>query len=101
MGSDRAAERRATWTGGVVRSFAEAETMHLEFWLSATPTQRIRGVTELMQEMYTAGGEDGPPPRFQRTVGGLKIMYSAYSRPALARDTIVRAGQWSQTQNQA
>jgi hypothetical protein len=72
MGSDRAAERRATWTGGVVRSFAEAETMDLEFWLSATPSQRMQGVTELMQEMYTAGGEDGPAPRLQRTIGGVR-----------------------------
>jgi hypothetical protein len=72
MCSDRAALRRATWTGGVAHSFAEAEAMDLEFWLAATPSQRVQGVTELIQDMQAIGGDSGPAPRLQRTVGGVR-----------------------------
>jgi hypothetical protein len=60
---DRAA-RRLAWTGGVARSFAEAEEQDLEFWMKATPAERIRGVTQLIDEMLVMSGEGGPPPDF-------------------------------------
>jgi len=69
---ERAERRRRTWTGGVARSFEEAESMDLEFWLSATPAQRIRGMTQLIAEMHGWSGDGGPPPRLQRAVGGVR-----------------------------
>ncbi|HEY8079512.1 MAG TPA: hypothetical protein VIF62_35520 [Labilithrix sp.] len=68
----RAERRRATWTGGVARSFDEMEEADLEFWLSATPEERIRSVTMLIDEMRAMEGDDGPRPRLQRSVGGVR-----------------------------
>ena len=70
--AERAEARRRTWSGGVVRSFEEMEEVDLEFWLRATPEQRIRAVTELIVEMSWIGGERGPAPRLQRSVGGVR-----------------------------
>jgi hypothetical protein len=70
--AERAAHRRATWSGGVVRSFAEAEERDLEFWLAATPQERLRGVTQLIHEMAMMEGARGPSPRLQRSVGGTR-----------------------------
>lgn len=69
---DRAERRRRTWTGGVARSFEEAEEMDLDFWMAATPGERIRGVTQLVTEMNDWSGHGGPPPRLQRAVGGVR-----------------------------
>ena len=68
----RAAERRRTWTGGVAKSFAEMEQADLEFWRAATPGERIRAVTLLIEEMCALRGERGPGPRLQRSVGGTR-----------------------------
>jgi hypothetical protein len=70
--SRRAEERRRTWTGGVAHGFAEMEKADLEFWMSATPEQRILGVTQLIDEMRGIRGDRGPTPRLQRTVGGVR-----------------------------
>jgi hypothetical protein len=57
----------------VARSFEEAEERDLEFWLAATPQERIRGVTELIAEMHAlTGAADEPVPRLQRSVGGAR-----------------------------
>ena len=70
--ADRAAYRRANWTGGVARSFAEADEMDLAFWLAATPQQRLRGVTQLIEDMRMMEGASGPPARLQRAIGGTR-----------------------------
>jgi hypothetical protein len=72
MSSESAERRRATWTGDVARSFAEAESMDLDLWMASTPAQRVQGVTELIFEMHAIGSEHGPAPRLQRTVGGVR-----------------------------
>src|SRR5262245_38635526 len=68
----RAAARRATWQGGVARSFREMEDVDLDFWLSATPEVRVGAVWELMEELRALQGDDGPAPRLQRSVGGVR-----------------------------
>lgn len=70
--SSRAAQRRETWFAGVAHSSAEADTLDVEFWLQATPEERILGVTELIGEMITMEGGHGSPPRLQRTLGGVR-----------------------------
>ena len=72
MDSRRADERRKTWTGGVAHGFSEMEAADLEFWMAATPGERIRGVTALLDDMRWMRGERGPTPRLQRTVGGVR-----------------------------
>lgn len=63
--SERAARRRRTWTGGVACSHAEAEEADIEFWARATPAERVRGLTELVNEMYALGANDGSAPDFR------------------------------------
>ncbi|GAC1599071.1 MAG: hypothetical protein NVS3B20_21000 [Polyangiales bacterium] len=72
MSSERAAYRRTHWRGGVAHSRAEAEEFDLEFWMSATPAERIRGVAQLVEEMGKVVDEHGSPARLQRTVGGVR-----------------------------
>ena len=40
--------RFVAWALRTLRSFADAEQMDLEFWLAATPQERLRGVTQLI-----------------------------------------------------
>jgi len=47
------------------------EEADLEFWLSAAPCERVRGLTQLIEDMRWIGGERGPAPRLQRSVGGV------------------------------
>lgn len=68
----RAEERRRTWKGGLAKSFSELDQIDLEWWMGATPAQRVRGVTQLMDEMRWMGGDSGPSPRLQRSVGGAR-----------------------------
>lgn len=68
----RAEARRRTWTFGVAHSPLEMDRADLEFWLSASPAERIRGMTELIEEMRWLEGDHGPPPRLQRLVGGVR-----------------------------
>ena len=68
----RAEHRRRTWTGGVVKGFAAMEEADLAFWKAVTPGERIRAVTLLIDEMRAMGGESGPGPRLQRSVGGAR-----------------------------
>jgi hypothetical protein len=70
--AERAARRRATWSGGVARSFAEADERDAEFWRAATPEERLRAVTELTVEMLVMEGVREPSPRLQRSVGGTR-----------------------------
>ena len=69
---DRAERRRLTWTGGVARDAAAMEDADLEFWMAATPAERVRGVTMLIDEMRWMRGERGPSPRLDRSVGGVR-----------------------------
>ena len=74
--AERAERRRRTWSGGVAHSFAEMDEIDLQFWLRATPAERVRAVTELIDEMRAMMGEDGPTPRLQRSVGGVRALGS-------------------------
>lgn len=68
----RAELRRRTWSGGVAHGFEEAERMDLEFWMAATPGERIRGVTQLIDDVRWMQNDAGPTPRLQRAVGGVR-----------------------------
>jgi hypothetical protein len=68
----RAAERRRTWAGGVARSAQEMALADLDFWLAASPAQRLEGLTALLTELHHLGGHDGPFPRLDRSVGGVR-----------------------------
>lgn len=48
--SERAARRRATIVATVVRSFEEAESWDLDFWLRLTPQERLSALVDLREE---------------------------------------------------
>jgi len=68
----RAEERRRTWRGGVARSFDEMAEVDLEFWLAMTPEDRLRAMWSLVEDQLALQGQNGPPPRLQRSVGGIR-----------------------------
>jgi len=68
----RAAERRRTWRGGVARSFEEMEAVDLDFWLAMTPEDRLRAMWSAMEDQLALQGENGPSPRLQRSIGGVR-----------------------------
>jgi hypothetical protein len=64
--------REMSWTGGVVRSFAEMEEADLQFWLAMDPTDRLKMVWSLVEDGLALQGSHGPTPRLQRLVGGVR-----------------------------
>jgi len=68
----RAEERRRTWRGGVARSFEEMADVDLDFWLAMTPEDRLRAMWSVVEDELALQGENGPPPRLQRSVGGIR-----------------------------
>jgi hypothetical protein len=72
----RAEERRLRWRGGVAHSFEEMEDVDLDFWLSMTPEDRLRAMWSAVEDMLALQGENGPPPRLQRSVGGIRARES-------------------------
>ena len=70
--AERAERRRRTWSGGVAHSFAEMDEIDLQFWLRATPAERVRAVTELALTIFEPRTNDGSAPRLQRSVGGVR-----------------------------
>ena len=67
----RAEARRATWTGGVARSFVELETKGLEFWSAASPSQKLTAMWQLLVDAWVVEGKHGPPPGFQGSIVGV------------------------------
>jgi hypothetical protein len=68
----RAARRRAQWTGGVARSFAEMDEVDLAFWLAVTPANRVRAMWSLAEDTLALKGHHGAAPRLRRSVGGVR-----------------------------
>jgi hypothetical protein len=70
--ASRAARRRAEWTGGVARSFQDMDAIDLAFWQRMTPEQRVRAMWSLVEDSLALEGRVGPPPRLQKSVGGVR-----------------------------
>lgn len=68
---ERAARRRATWTGGRVASFEELEDKGLEFWVNAEPATKLQAMWDAIVEAWIIKGKHGPPPRFQGSAFGV------------------------------
>ena len=67
-----AQRRRSTWSGGVAQSFDELERIDLDCWLAQSVADRLRAVWSLMEDSLSLRGQDGPAPRLQRSVGGVR-----------------------------
>ena len=67
----RAAARRATWSGGVARSFDELEEMGLEFWRNASSSAKLNAMWQLLVDAWVVEGKHGSPPRFQGSIIGV------------------------------
>jgi hypothetical protein len=68
--------RQATWRGGIAQSFQEMDQVDLDFWLAMDPVDRLRMVWSLVEDGLALQGTDGPPPRLQRLVGGIRAFRS-------------------------
>lgn len=69
---DRAAHRRATWSGGKVSSFQAIEELDEEQSEQISPAARLGLVWSLVEDSLALGGYRGPAPRLQRSVGGVR-----------------------------
>jgi hypothetical protein len=67
----RAAQRRATWTGGRAASFEELEEKGLEFWVNAEPAAKLQAMWDAIVEAWIIKGRHGSPPRFQGSAFGI------------------------------
>ena len=67
----RAAERRATWQGGVAHSFAELEKRGQEFWRAAPPSARLDAMWGALVDAWVIQGKHGPAPGFQGSLVGI------------------------------
>lgn len=68
---ERAAARRATWTGGAVKRDAEGEA-DIAFWLASTPSDRWNAVWQMAQDAWVIEGAHGPAPRLQGSPCGVR-----------------------------
>lgn len=68
----RAEKRRSEgmW-GGVARSHEELDELDLDFWLAAAPEERVRAAWLIHEEVRLLRN-DGPSPRLQRSIGGVR-----------------------------
>jgi hypothetical protein len=69
--AQRAAARRATWSGGVARSFDDLESIGAEFWAEASPAAKLTAMLQMLTDAWMIEGKNGPPPRFQGSVVGV------------------------------
>jgi hypothetical protein len=67
----RAEHRRATWQGGVARSWEELDERGAEFWRASSPGARLSAMWELLVDAWTIKGKHGPPPGFQGSIVGV------------------------------
>lgn len=67
----RAAARRASWSGGVARSFEELEAAGAAFWADAPPDVKLAAMWQLLVDAWVIEGKHGPPPGFQGSVVGI------------------------------
>jgi hypothetical protein len=69
---ERRAARLARWQGGVARSFVQMDEIDFEQWQRVAPVDRLKAVWSLVADSLALRGEDGPTPRLQRLVGGVR-----------------------------
>ena len=67
----RAELRRTTWTGGVA-TFREMAAVDRRFWGSVDGVTRLAAMWSLVEDSLALQGHDGPTPRLQRAVGGVR-----------------------------
>jgi len=67
----RAEARRATWTGGVARSFEELDEMGADFWANASSSAKFDAMWQLLVDAWVIEGKHGSPPRFQGSLVGV------------------------------
>jgi hypothetical protein len=72
VSSERAEQRRRTWSGGVAQSFEQLEQLDLDAWLAQTAAQRVSFVWSLVEDSLSLRGQHGPTPRLSRSTGGVR-----------------------------
>jgi hypothetical protein len=67
----RADQRRRLWSGGVMTP-AQHGALEARFWNGASGEQLLAAVWEMATEQWYREHPDGPPPRLDRSVGGVR-----------------------------
>ena len=67
----RAAARRASWRGGVAKSFDELEEAGAAFWAEAPPAAKLAAMWQLLVDAWVIEGKHGSPPGFQGSIVGI------------------------------
>ena len=57
---------------GRVSSFEALEAADLEFWSHATLGEKFQATLDLVRDSWYLEGNDGPVPRLDRRVGGIR-----------------------------
>jgi hypothetical protein len=64
--------RRRTLVFGRVSSFAALEEADLDFWSRRSLGEKFQATIELLRDSWYLEGNDGPIPRLDRSVGGIR-----------------------------
>jgi hypothetical protein len=70
-------ERRARgMIFGKARTFAEHEEQGVAFWKHAAAADKFEAIVQLVRDSWYLGGNDGPPPRLDRSAHGVRKLGS-------------------------
>ncbi|HEX4386741.1 MAG TPA: hypothetical protein VH083_27490 [Myxococcales bacterium] len=64
--------RRRTLVFGRVASFAALEEADIDFWSQRTLGEKFQATIELVRDSWYLQGNNGPVPRLDRSVGGVR-----------------------------
>ena len=69
---ERRAARRQSLVFGRVASFEALEAADLEYWARLTLGEKFQATMDLVRDSWHLEGNDGPVPRLDRRVGGVR-----------------------------
>jgi hypothetical protein len=64
--------RRRTLVFGRVSSFAALDEAEMDFWSQRSFGEKFQATIELLRDSWYLQGNDGPVPRLDRSVGGVR-----------------------------
>ena len=69
---ERREKRRQGLVFGRVSSFEALAQADLEFWSRATLAEKFQATLEVVRDSWYLEGNDGPVPRLDRRIGGVR-----------------------------
>lgn len=72
----RAEARRGSLRYGSAKSFEELEAKGVAFWQEVDLSAKFQATIELVRDSWYLAGNDGPPPRLDRSAYGVRPLRS-------------------------